>query len=102
MWFALEVAHHAVIRLVDNTSRLNFIGTIEHATESVPSPLDYESSSIGPEQRIATNTGKIFFLRISTLKRVDVETVHKPGIAERRGAFLLSYTQAWQAGQKVP
>lgn len=52
-WFALEVASHAMIRLVDRPSRAFFLETVEHMTESITDPGLYPALSLGPGQRIA-------------------------------------------------
>ncbi len=51
--FALSIADHSLVYLVDNFSRDYFIESIEHETENVLNPGVFPHLSLGPGQRFA-------------------------------------------------
>ena len=58
-FFALTVADHALVHLVDSFSRDYFIERIEHETENALNPGVFPTMSLGPGQRFASKGGYI-------------------------------------------
>ena len=53
-YFALSVADHALVHLVDHFSREYFMESVEHETENALNPGVYPRLSLGPGQRFAS------------------------------------------------